>query len=249
MCFAYTNPLSAIARRLTPISRGPGELVVMKSSVGYERALAATLFVRGGDHAVFALWVIARQPGWTDVFQAGSIYALIDGTLGLVAALLLVRGAPPGSPPFLPALTFADGVGRVVAGIALRTLPGIPYLPMLFVPFLGGLGACAVGLGISAIVAWRIARRRAGQTRSISAVALFDPLAIAAFTAFGVAYVLLVDPPATAAALRTIATATSAALALVFAAASFGALTRLTPRQTAGPGRAAKQVSVPLTHS
>jgi hypothetical protein len=205
----------------------------MKPFTGYSRALAVTLLARAGDHSVFALWFIARQPGWMDMFHAGSIYALIDGSLGLIAAALLTRGAPIASPPLLPALTFADGIGRLAAGIALLTFPGIPYMPMIFVPFLGGLGACAVGLGVSAIVEWRIARRSAGRTRSISTEALFDPLAISALVAFGVAYVLVVNPPATAADLRTIAAATSGALALVFVVAAFGAL-----KTTAGPGSA-----------
>jgi len=52
--------------------------------------LASVLLLRAADHSVFAGWLITRQPGWLEIFRAGSVYAIVDGVLGILVAVLIV---------------------------------------------------------------------------------------------------------------------------------------------------------------
>lgn len=197
---------------------------VTRSATGRAYLLAGTLALRGADHGAFAAWVLTRHPGWTEIFDTGALYGLVDGTLGLLTFALLMRLAPAGAPRLLATMTFADAVGRLVAGVALRTLPGIPVVLVTTVSFFSAIGAVVAGLGVVAMFAWLIARVRGGRSWSMDTDALFDPLAAAALVSFVVGYALFMHPPATAAALRTFAIAVSGTLAVVFLVASVGAI-------------------------
>jgi hypothetical protein len=186
--------------------------------------LAAMLAVRGCVNAAFGAWIFARRPGWTDVFQAGSIYAITDGIVGLITVVLIVSLTPGGLLRFLAAITCVDAIGRLTAGIALRAFPGMPHVPMTIVPFFAALGAAVAGLGMIGMTAWLVARARGRGSWSKDSDVLFDPLAAAALVSFGVGLVLFTDPPTTVATLRVVASAASGALTLVFLAASFGAI-------------------------
>ena len=212
------------------------EFLTIRNDVGQaatrNRALAGTLLLRGGVHGVFAVWLITRHVGWADIFEAGSLYALVDGTLGLVAGALfasLASLASRGSPRFLATMTFADAVGRLALGFALRAFPGIPSFPVTAASLFGAVGVSAAGLGVIAMTVWFIARVRAGRRWSIRSDELFDPLAVAALISFVVGYTLLVDPPATANTLRIVAAGVSGALTLVFVVASLGAVAHPNP--------------------
>lgn len=186
--------------------------------------LAVMLAVRGLVNGVFGAWLIARRPGWVDVFDAGSLYGIADGTLGLITVVLIVSLTPRGLLRFLAAITCVDAIGRLGAGLALRLFPGIPHLPVTVVPFFAAIGAGVAGLGLIGITEWLVARMRDRRDWQPTADALFDPLAAAALVSFAVGFVLFADPPATVAALRTLAASASGALALVLLAASVGAV-------------------------
>ena len=197
---------------------------VTRSVSGRAYLLAGTLLLRGADHGAFAAWMLMRRPGWTEIFDTGALYGLVDGTLGLLTFALLMRLVPSGAPRLLATMTFVDAVVRLAAGVALRTLPGIPVVLVTTVSFFGAAGAVVAGLGVVAMGAWLIARLRGGRSWSIDTDALFDPLAAAALVSFVVGYTLFMHPPATAAALRTFAVAVSGSLAVVFLIASLGAI-------------------------
>jgi hypothetical protein len=186
--------------------------------------LAAMLALRGCVNAALGVWMLTRRPGWTDVFDAGSIYAITDGIIGLLAVALIVSLTPGGLLRFLAAITCVDAIGRLAAGIALRAFPGIPHVPMTIVPFFAALGAGVAGLGVIGMTAWLVARAHSHRSWSKTADVLFDPLAAAALVSFGVGLVLFTDPPATVNMLRVVAASASGALALVFLTASFGAI-------------------------
>lgn len=192
--------------------------------------LVATLLLRACVNGAFALWLLARASVWIDIFQAGAVYALADGALGLMTVVLLVRHKPIGAPPLLVSMTLADAVLRFGAGVAIRALPGIPYFSLTIVLFFGALGAWAASTGLIAMLAWFVAHERekdAGRRSRSRTHALFDPLAAAGLIAFMLAvYALVVGPPSTAEALRIAAGAASGALALVFLIAAFGAAGR-----------------------
>jgi hypothetical protein len=186
--------------------------------------LAAALALRGCVNGAFGAWLILGRPGWTNVFQAGAIYAIADGVVGLITVVLIVSLTPGGLLRLLAAMTCVDAIGRLAAGIALRAFPGIPHVPMTIVPFFAALGAGVAGLGMIGMMAWLVARTRGRRTWSRSADTLFDPLAAAALVSFVVGFVLFANPPATADVLRTVAASATGALALVFLTASLGAI-------------------------
>jgi hypothetical protein len=186
--------------------------------------LAAALALRGCVNGAFGAWLLLRRPGWTNVFQTGSIYAIADGIVGLITVVLIVSLTPTGLLRFLAAMTCVDAIGRIAAGIALRVYPGIPHVPMTIVPFFAALGAGVAGLGMIAMLAWLVARMRGWRTWSRSADTLFDPLAAASLVSFVLGVVLFSNPPATADTLRTVAASSSGALAVVFLIASLGAI-------------------------
>jgi len=188
--------------------------------------LVATLLLRACVNGVFAVWLFARAPVWIDIFWAGANYALVDGALGLITFVLLVRHEPLSAPPQLVSMIVADAVLRLGAGAAIHALPGIPYFPIALVLFYGALGTWAATAGVIAMAAWFVAhghRKDAGRPRPWTH-ALFDPFAGAGLIAIVLAvYAFAVGPPATAEALRTATGAASATLALVFLVAAFGA--------------------------
>ena len=194
--------------------------------------LVASLVLRAGVNAAFAVWLATRVPDWVDIFSGGAVYALADGVLGLLtgAWLLRQRSHPVGS--FLVALVFTDALLRCAAGVAALVFPGIPHFPITLVLFYGALGAWAASAGVVAIAAWFVAYEHehahgpAHQPRSPSH-ALFDPLAVAGLIALMFAgYALIEGPPASDEALRIAAGAASGLLSLVFLVAAYGAARR-----------------------
>jgi hypothetical protein len=192
-------------------------------------ALAATLLLRAGVNAAFAVWLFIRPPVWIDIFSAGANYSIADGALGLVTVLLLVRKGTIAAPPPVVALILTDALLRWLAAIAIVAFPGIPDSPITLVLFYGMLGTWAATAGVVAIVVWLIAHARSRHDARATyrrANRLFDPLAAAGLVAVILAaYAFIVGPPATAAVLRMNAALASGALALVFIIAAIGAAT------------------------
>jgi hypothetical protein len=212
----------------------PGRIASTSGSKAF--ALAATLLLRACVNAGFAVWLFTRPPVWLDIFSAGAIYSLADGTLGLLTVLLLVRKGPSAAPPPLVALILADALLRCIAGIAILALPGIPYFPITTVLVYAMLGTWAAAAGVIAIVVWFVAHVRAkhaGRPLDSRMHRLFDPLETAGLIAVILAaYAFIVGPPATAAVLRMNAALASAALGVVFLIAAIGAAAF--PRSRAG---------------
>lgn len=204
-----------------------------------ELILAVTLLLRSGINGAFAGWLVTQHPRWSYIFQTGSNYALADGALGLLSVALLMPRPPGGAPPLLRATTFADAFLRISAGIALRSLPGIPDFPVSAFLLFSVLGVCAALLGVIALVAWLIRhaqRQTPAPTPYSSAHALFDPLAMTGLVALILAgYALLVGAPATATALRNVGASWSMALALAFLVAAIGAVPRRAPVERVEP--------------
>lgn len=185
--------------------------------------LAGALAARGCVNAAFGGWLMAYRPGWADIFQTGSIYAIVDGVAGLITVVLIMSLAPRGLLRFLAAVTCVDAIGRIAIGVALRVLPGLPHVPMTIVPFFAALGAGIAGLGLIGITEWLVVRARGRRDWSTDAELLFDPLAAAALVSFLIGFLLFTNPPATVGTLRVVAATGSGALALVFLTASLGA--------------------------
>jgi len=186
--------------------------------------LAAMLALRGCLNAALGVWLIIHRPSWTGVFDVGSIYAIVDGALGLITVVLIVSLTPRGLLRFLAAVTCVDAIGRIGAGIVFRAFPGLPHVPMTIVPFFAALGAGVAGLGMIGITAWLVARMRGGRDWSKDAELLFDPLGAAALVSLVFGSLLFANPPATVGTLRVVAATGSGALALVFLTASLGAV-------------------------
>jgi hypothetical protein len=74
--------------------------------------------------------------------------------------------------------------------------------------------AAAATLGLGALGMWLYARARSGPAWLKHADALLDPLALTALLSFLVAYVLILNPPGTSAALRNLVLTTCVALSL-----------------------------------
>lgn len=148
----------------------------------------------------------------------------VDGALGLIAVGLIVSLTPSGLLRVLAAITCADAIGRIAAGIVVLAFPGLPHLPIGVVPFFAALGAAVAVLGAIGLTAWLVARARTWREWSKNAEALFDPLAAAALVSFVIGFVLFTNPPATLEMLRAVAATATGILALVFLTASLGAL-------------------------
>jgi hypothetical protein len=187
------------------------------------RALAAVLLLRGAVHAAFAAWLLVSRPDWARIFEIGALCGLVDGSLGVATVSLIVPVAPSGSPRFLAAMTFVDAMGRLGTSAALLAFPGIPFFFVTLGPLFGLIGLCSAAVGLVAMSMWMITRVRARRTWSASDDELFDPLAIAAAASMVVGYLLFVDPPATAPALRIMGAGVCGALTVVFIFASIGA--------------------------
>ncbi|MEX2180337.1 MAG: hypothetical protein WD801_16600 [Gemmatimonadaceae bacterium] len=195
----------------------------------YAAPLVTTFLLRAGVNGAFAVWLFTRDPSWIETFQAGTVYGLVDGALGVLTGILLGRRRPVGAPPLLIAMVMMDAILRISAALAIRAFPGIPDFPITIVLFFGALGAWALIAGAAAMVAWFVAHEvhRDVAGRAYSRIrALFDPLSVAGVVAFVVAvYALVLGPPAGAADLRSTVIAVTGALTLVFLAASFSAAT------------------------
>jgi len=181
-------------------------------------ALSTTLVLRACVNGTFAIWALAFTPGWFEIFWIGSVYALVDGALGIATTMLLIRRRPVGAPPLLVAMVLADALLRVMAGVLIRVFPGLPDNPLTAVLFFGVLAGWAAVAGITAIVAWLIAHEFHHVRRALSPVrAVFDPLSGAGLIALALAaYAIVRGPPATAEALSACVAAATAAQMLVF---------------------------------
>lgn len=184
-------------------------------------ALSTVLLLRSFVNGAITIWLLTHTATWSDVFRAASIYALVDGALGLVSAPLLARRQPIDAPPLLVSLVVTDALLRILVGLAIRHLPGLTDTPLTIVLMFGALGIWAATAGAVAIVAWMIGHEhhRAGKRRT-RVHALFDPLSAAGLVALALAiYALTVGPPATADRLRTTGAVVSGTLTVVFLAA------------------------------
>lgn len=215
-----STPVRSAGKVVTQLPRG-------SASATRAVALVATLLLRACVNAAFAVWLFTRAPVWLDIFSAGAVYALADGTFGLISVLLLLRQPQFAVPPQLVAMVLVDAILRCAAGIAILALPGFPYFPITLVLLYGTLGTWAASAGVMAMVAWLIAHAReksAGRRSGSRVHALFHPFEAAGLLALGLAgYAFLVGPPVTAGTLRTAAGAASAALGLIFLVAAVGA--------------------------
>jgi hypothetical protein len=197
---------------MTPLPRGA-------------RLLVATLLLRAFVNGALAVWLLARDLVWIDIFWTGAAYAIIDGGLGILTGALLTRHEWSSTAPQLVSMVLADAVLRVGAGLAIFAFPGIPDFPITLVLFFGALGAWAAIAGVIAIVGWFAVHEReknsSHRPRSRTH-ALFDPLAAAGVVALMLAvYAVIVGPPATDKALRVAAGVASGSLVLVFLVAAF----------------------------
>lgn len=196
--------------------------------------IVVALLLRGIVNGGFAFWLLAMAPAWIDVFRGGAVYALADGALGIVTAILLKRYTSISVPPLLLSITLCDAVLRVCAGVAILAFPGIPYLPITVVLFFGTLGAWAGTAGLIAMAAWFIAHRAERNAERRSPVhALFDPLGAWGLIALMLAvYALVIGPPATDQELRVAAATASGCLGVAFIVAAFGVAARRTRLST-----------------
>ena len=101
--------------------------------------LVSMLVARCCVNAWFALWLVTRARQWSDVFDIGAIYALLDGALGLATGLLLMEQGSSDSSFVLPTMTVGDAILRLGAGVAIRTLPGLTGFPVTLLVFLPSL--------------------------------------------------------------------------------------------------------------
>lgn len=186
-------------------------------------ALASLLLLRAVDHGVFVGWLISRQSGWLETFRAGSNFALVDGTLGILIGILIVSLAADGAGRWLVLMTLLDGTGRLAVGVALHVFPGIPASLVTIVSFFGLLGACATSLGLGAMTVWALLRFRRRSEWSRDSDALFDPLAVTALLSFAMGYILFIHPPTNVLALHHLATIAGGAMTLAFVVAAVGA--------------------------
>ena len=184
-------------------------------------ALSAILLLRAAVNGVMTIWLLTHGTIWSQVFDAGSVYSLIDGALGLVTAPLLSRRQPVGAPPILVAIVVTDAVIRIAIGLAIRVFPGLAMTPITIVLFFGALGVWAATAGAIAIAAWILGHEhhRRGKKRT-RVHALFDPLSAAGLVALALAlYALTLGPPATARSLRIAGAVVSGTLTVVLLAA------------------------------
>ncbi len=195
----------------------------MRSRIERGELLAGTFLLRSGIHAAFALWLAVAQPGWSNIFHVGSAFAIADGCLGLFGALLLGPISANRGPRLLALITFLDAAGRLSLGIVLRMFPGIPLFAVTVVSLFGAVGASAAALGLVAIVAWLVARLRAGRSWTRDAAQLLDPVAAAALVSFIVGAGLFLSPPTSSRGLGVWALFVSGALAVIFLIAAIGA--------------------------
>jgi hypothetical protein len=168
--------------------------------------------------------------GWSEIFEAASVYALADGALALITAAVLLKRRRRIGVPFLPAITLANALVLVSAGVAVRAWPGISGFPMTLVMFYGIVGVWAASLGAMAItMSIRVIERDRGadRPRRIRDLGLVNPIVISGLVAIVfVADLLVAGPPSSAERLRRVAAFGAALLAVVFLMGSIGVFLR-----------------------
>ena len=187
--------------------------------------LAFLLGARALVNALFAAWLWSTTPGWSDFFSGAARYLVMDGTLAMVATIVLALNVLD-VPALLTGATAADGVARVAAGVAIWMLPGLPDFPVTAVAFSGVVGGWAACLATAAILVrvsvWR-ARHHAHRSTPLAIHEELDPLVIAGVAALGlVAYAFVNGPPVTAADYRAFGMLWTSVLAVAFTIAAFG---------------------------
>lgn len=187
--------------------------------------VVGALLLRASINGAFMVWLLAYSPGWVDVFDGGALYAIADGAVGLMLALLIGWRSPIGAPVALLAMTSVDALMRLAAGAALLTLPGIPEVPITIVLFYGIIGVWAASAGTIAIVGSVVAHghAHAGTGARSATHSMFDPLSVEGVIALMLAvYALAVGPPATAEELRVAGAVASGSFALLLLIAARG---------------------------
>ena len=187
--------------------------------------LALALGARALVNGLFAAWLWSTAPAWSDFFAGAASYLIMDGALAMLATLLLAINVLD-VPPLLTGATAADGVARVVAGVALRMFPGLPDFPVTAVAFFGVVGGWAACLATAAIVVrasvWH-ARHHAHRSTPLALHEELDPLVITGIVALGlVAYTFVNGPPVTLADYRSFGMLWTSVLTVAFAIAAFG---------------------------
>ena len=203
---------------------------------GAEVALGVILLARTAAAIWLVSWLTVRAPGWRDVFRGIALYALLDGGLALLTAVLFAAARYRGGPVALVVTTLVDAIVRISLGCALLTLPAIADVPMTVVPLFGVVGATAALLGAIGIVSWAVAHRRRQREHSVAYEAFFDPIPVIALVSIVIGARLAIDPPASAAQLRPLVAAGGIGVAIGFALAALGSLMEgLRPRASSYP--------------
>jgi hypothetical protein len=214
----------ARARRLSPFQIVAGHT-----------ALALVLAGRAVVNALFALWLWNIKPSWSEFFAGGASYLVMDGVLGVLAAIILSFGVLGEAPVLLTAATGGDGALRILAAVALWTFPGLPDFPVTAVAFFAIIGGCAVCLALVAVTirirVWRL-RHLAHESTPLAMHEELDPVFLAGIVAVVlVGYAFFAGPPVTAADYRLLGIRWASALAIAFAIAAFGVKAPAHPRR------------------
>lgn len=194
------------------------------NEVVHTRVLALPFLTRGVASAWVAAHVLRGQPQWSDVVRAAAWYALVDGSLALIAAAFLMWRRIAPRFPILTAMSLADAFIRVALGVVLLAVPAVAEVPMTLVPLFGAVGLTSAVLGLAAIVAWILAHHRYHGFHRRGVAALFDPLATIGFLSLAVGCLLFFDPPASSIELRDVIATAGIVLAASFAVSAIGAL-------------------------
>jgi len=195
--------------------------------------LSFVLATRAIMNGLFAAWLWSAAPPWSEFFAGASRYLVADGVLAMLTAIFLASNVLP-VPPLLTGATAADGIARVVAGIALRMFPGLPDFPVTAVAFFGVIGGWAACLATAAILirvsVWR-SRHHAHRSTPLAIHEELDPLVVAGILALAlVGYAFVMGPPTKLADYRALGIVWTGVLAFAFAVAALGV--RGTARRT-----------------
>jgi hypothetical protein len=189
-----------------------------------ELALGIVLLARAATALVLVSWLSVGAPGWSDIFRGVAWYALFDGGLALLTATIFAAARYRGGPLMLVATTLVDATARLGLGCALLRRPAIAEVPMTVVPLFGIVGATAALLGVIGIISWAVAHHRREREHSVAYEAFFDPIPIIALVSIVIGSRLALDPPTSAAQLRTLVAAGGIGVAIGFAIAAGGSL-------------------------
>jgi len=191
---------------------------------GAELALGITLLARTTTALALVSWLTLRAPGWRDIFRGVALYALLDGGLALLTAVMFAAAHYRGGPVELVATTVVDAIVRLCLGFALLTLPAIAEVPMTVVPLFTVVGASAALLGAIGILSWAVAHLHREREHSVAYEAFFDPIPVIALVSIVIGARLALDPPSSAAQLRPLVAAGGIGVAIGFAIAAAGSL-------------------------